>query len=228
MLFDSYRISLRSVLSLCPYVGVKNIRVLTGRKQRTYAGRMRWDALFNDLESQIAESDRLSLEAEVTERARVELVDTGYVDRLRGAIGSRIGVQLHSGENVEGALCHAGADALVLDDGPQQVLIPYTGVARYVGLGRFLGVEPSRVGRGIGLARSLRALARDRAPLVLTLGSVTGTTRLEGVIDRVGKDYVDLASVTPGEARRSDHVRQVSTIPFAALSAVRSLRTGGL
>lgn len=189
---------------------------------------MRWDALFNDLESQIAESDRLSLEAEITERARVEMVDGGYADRLRGAIGSRIKIQLHYGETVEGALCHAGADALVLNDGPQQVLIPYTGVARYEGLGRFLGVEPSKVGRGIGLARSLRALARDRAPLVLAVGSRTGTIRLEGVIDRVGKDYIDFASVAPGEARRSQHVQQVSTIPFAALSAIRSLRAGDL
>ena len=36
---------------------------------------MRWDALFNDIESQFAESDRLSLEAEINERARAEMSD---------------------------------------------------------------------------------------------------------------------------------------------------------
>jgi hypothetical protein len=189
---------------------------------------MRWDALFNDMESQFAESDRLALDAEISERARIEAVDVGFTDRLRGVLGSSLGVHLCCGESIEGTLSHAGADALVLDDGPHQVLIPYAAVVRYTGLGRFAGAEPSTVRRVIGLAHSLRALARDRAELMVTLGSSAGNVRLEGVIDRVGKDYVDLASVTPGEARRSHHVRQVSTIPFTALAAVRSRRASDL
>lgn len=194
----------------------------------SYADRMRWDALFNDMESQFAESDRLALDSEITERARIEAVDSGFADRLRAVVGSRVGVQLSCGESIEGTLSHAGADALVLDDGPHQVLVPYGAVLRYVGIGRFSLAEVSSVRRAIGLAHSLRALARDRAELTVTLGSSAGSVRLEGVVDRVGKDYLDLALVTPGEVRRSHHVRQVSTIPFTALAVIRSRRTGDL
>lgn len=187
-----------------------------------YSGRMRWDALFNDLESQLAESDRLVLDAEVNERARAEEVNFVLADRLRAARGCVVGVHLSGGETLHGTVGHAGADALVLHDDPHQILVPYAAVARYVGLGRFSCSEPSQVRRGLGLAHSLRALARDRAALTVSLGSAAGTVRLEGVIDRVGRDYFDFAAVVPGESRRSAHVTGVSTVPFAALAAIRS------
>lgn len=196
--------------------------MLTPPEMRPYSGRMRWDALFNDLESQLAESDRLSLDAEVSERARAEEVGIGLADRLRAALGCLVGVHLSGGETLHGTLGHAGADALVLRDDPHQILVPYAAVARYVGLGRFSRSEPSQVRRALGLAHSLRALARGRAVLTVTLGSGGGAVRLEGVIDRVGRDYFDLAAVVPGEPRRSLQVTGVSTVPFAALAAIRS------
>lgn len=187
-----------------------------------YAGRMRWDALFNDIESQLADSDALSLEAEINERARAEMVHLGLPDRLRGAVGLEITAHLHCGETVHGTLTHAGADALVLDAGRNQLLVPYWAAARYVGLGRLSVAEPSTVRRAIGLAHALRGLARDRAELSVTVGNSSGSARLAGVIDRVGKDYIDLASVVPGEARRNHQVSQVSTVPFASLAIIRS------
>jgi hypothetical protein len=51
-------------------------------------------------------------------------------------------------------------------------------------------------------------------------------TRLAGVIDRVGSDYLDLAAVVPGEARRSGSVGQVSAIPFSVVAMVRSNNSG--
>lgn len=193
-----------------------------------YAGRMRWDALFNDMEGQFAEADRLTLDAEINERTRAEMVNLEFADRLRGALGCRLGVYLMCGESIRGALSHAGADALVLDQDQHQILIPYPAVARYVGLGRLSRAEASPVRRAIGLAHSLRILARDRTELTVILANSAGSVRLEGVIDRVGRDYIDLAAVTPGEARRRHQVSQVSTIPFAALAAVRSRRPGEL
>ncbi|TDT82537.1 hypothetical protein DFO47_102468 [Arthrobacter sp. AG258] len=189
---------------------------------------MRWDALFNDIESQLAEIDRLSLDAEINERARAELVSLPVEDRLRASVGYRIGVHLLCGESVHGELTHAGADALVLDDEQSQVLVPYAAVARYVGLGRHARAENSAVRRSIGLAHSLRGLARDRAELAVTVGGAAGSVRLAGVIDRVGSDYIDLAVVTPGEVRRSQGVSQVSAIPFAGLAMIRSRKMGGL
>ncbi|HEY8700399.1 MAG TPA: hypothetical protein VIM08_05455 [Arthrobacter sp.] len=188
---------------------------------------MRWDALFNDMESQFAEGDRLSLETEITERARIETATVYLADRLRGAVGSQVAVHIVGGTVFEGTLSHAGADALVLNEARHQVLIPYAAAARYAGLGRLSVGEPSGVRRGIGLANALRGLARDRAELAVTLrdGSVLGSG-LAGVIDRVGRDFFDLAAVSAGEVRRASQVGQVSTIPFCALAAVRSARMG--
>ncbi|WP_307425609.1 hypothetical protein [Pseudarthrobacter defluvii] len=187
---------------------------------------MRWDALFNDMESQFAEADRLALDSEINERTRAELVGLPLEHRLRAAVGYRIGVHLLCGESAHGELRHAGADALVLDEDQHQVLIPYAAAARYVGLGRHALPENSPVRRSIGLAHSLRGLARDRTELSVTLGGGAAAVRLSGVIDRVGRDYIDLASVSPGEARRSQSVSQVSAIPFTALAMIRSHKPG--
>ncbi|MDP9985093.1 MULTISPECIES: hypothetical protein [Arthrobacter] len=187
---------------------------------------MRWDALFNDMESQFAEADRLALDSEINERTRAEMVSVPLEHRLRAAVGCRIGVYLLCGESARGELRHAGADALVLDEDQHQVLIPYAAAARYVGLGRHALPENSPVRRSIGLAHALRGLARDRAELSVTISGGGGALRLAGVIDRVGRDYIDLASVTPGEVRRSRSVREVSAIPFTVLAMIRSPKAG--
>ena len=184
---------------------------------------MRWDALFNDLEAQFAEGGKLSMEAEISERARADAAGVSVADRLRGSLGMLVKVHLESGAVFEGALTYAGADAFVLNDKRQQVLIPHGAVSRYAGLGRFSVGEPSAVRRRIGLSNALRALARDRSELTVTLrGRDIRDSGLTGVIDRVGLDYIDVAVVRPGEARRASDVGQVSTIPFSALAAIRS------
>ncbi|WP_426996352.1 hypothetical protein [Pseudarthrobacter sp. N5] len=190
---------------------------------------MRWDALFDDMEAQFAAGDRLELESEVSERARVDAASIDLADRLRGSLGRRIGVHLASGSTFEGTLSHAGADALVLNEELHQVLIPYASAARYVGLGRFSIGEPSQVRRTLGLARELRGLARDRSGLTVLLArGSAGEAAFTGVIDRVGRDFFDLAMTQPGEVRRSGNVSQISTVPFGALAALRSLRSGDL
>lgn len=188
---------------------------------------MRWDALFSDLEAQLAEGDRLALETEITERARLEAAAVALVERLRGSLDSRVAVHLACGRTFEGTLRHAGAEALVLNEVRHQILIPYGAVSRYSGLGRVSLAEPSEVRRRIGLASALRGLARDRSELSVTLrGAPEGDSGLNGVIDRVGNDFFDLAVVGQGEARRPSRVRQVSTVPFEALGAIRSWSAG--
>ncbi len=189
---------------------------------------MRWDALFDDLESQLAEADRLALDAEVNERARAEMVGLELVDRLRAGLGCRLTIHVVGGESFAGVLTHAGGDALVLDEEQHQLLIPYAAVVRYVGLGRVSLAESSSVRRGIGLASALRGMARDRAELSVLTGNAGGVVRLAGVIDRVGRDYFDLAVLPTGEARRSSQISQIATVPFAALAAIRSRRTDGI
>jgi hypothetical protein len=87
--------------------------------------------------------------------------------------------------------------------------------------------ESSAVRRKLGLANALRSLARDRAALTVLLARGTaGEARIPGVIDRVGRDFFDLAITPPGEARRASNVMDVATIPFGSLAALRSARPG--
>ncbi|MFJ6026118.1 hypothetical protein ACIQCN_01445 [Pseudarthrobacter sp. NPDC092424] len=176
----------------------------------------------------MSEQDRLVLDADISDRVRAELVGIGMADRLRGSMDCRLSVHLLCGETVHGVLCHVGADALVLDEEQHQALVPYASVARYTGLGRLAPGEVSSVKRRLGLAHALRGLARDRAQLSMTVGAGATSVRLAGVIDRVGADFLDLALVAPGEVRRNAQVRQVSTVPFTAISLVRSSGTGAL
>lgn len=189
---------------------------------------MRWDALFDDLEAQLAASERLDLDAEIAERTRLESAAVELADRLRGSLGLLIVVELASGSTLRGTLSHAGSQALVLDEPTHQVLVPYASAVRYLGLSRVAVPEPSTVRQRLGLASALRGLARDRAGLavLISCGSA-GETTIHGVIDRVGRDYLDLAVTGEGEDRRAANVRQLATIPFAALAGIRSARTPG-
>lgn len=185
---------------------------------------MRWDALFEDLEAQLAAQQRLDLDAEIAERARVDAAGVELADRLRGSLGLCIRVHLASGSVFEGNLSHAGSEALVLDEPGHQVLIPYASALRYAGLARLAVAEPSRAGQRLGLASALRALARDRAALAVLVSKGPGETALHGVIDKVGKDFLDLALTHDAEDRRPLNVRRVTTIPFGALAGLRSVR----
>ena len=176
----------------------------------------------------MAAGERLDLDAEITERTRIEEAAVELADRLRGSLGLEIAVQLASGSMFEGTLSHAGSQALVLDEPWHQVLIPYASAVRYLGLSRLAVAEQSKVRQRLGLASALRGLARDRAGLaVLISGGPARETTLHGVIDRVGRDYLDLAVTGDGEERRAVNVRQLATIPLAALAGIRSVRTPG-
>lgn len=184
---------------------------------------MRWDALFQDMEAQLAAEQRLALESEVSERVRVELAGIVLADRLRAALDHGVTVLLSSGLRISGVLAHAGSEWIVLNEGPQQWLVPHSAVMSYQGLGR-QALQDTAVRARMGLASALRGLGRDRSEITVHLAMGTPQERgLFGVIDRVGKDHFDLA-VTGGEARRYGNVSSVVTVPFASLAALRSLR----
>lgn len=195
------------------------------RRGPAYAGAMRWDALFADLEAQLAAGERLDLDVEVDERARLDAAAVELADRLRGSVGLRIGVHLGSGSMYEGTLSHAGSQWLVLDEDRHQILIPHAAAVRYAGLARLAVGAGTAVRQRLGLASALRGLARDRANLTVMLWQgAAGESVLHGVIDRVGRDFLDLALIAPGEERRAVNVSGVATIPFGALAGLRSVR----
>jgi hypothetical protein len=188
---------------------------------------MRWDALFEDMEAELAARQLLDFEAEVAERALVDSAGVELADRLRGSLGLSIRVHVSSGRAFEGVLSHAGSEALVLDEPLHQVLIPYSAAAQFSGLSRLAVAEPSKVRQRLGLGSALRGLARGRAPLTILV--VRGQTAAEqhGVIDMVGRDFLDLAAIREGEDRRPAGARHVVTIPFGALAGIRSVGAAG-
>ncbi len=188
---------------------------------------MRWDALFEDMEAQLAARQRLDFEAEVAERALVDSAQVELADRLRGSLGLSIRVHVSSGTAFEGTLSHAGSEALVLDEPLHQVLIPYAAAVQYVGLSRLAVPEPSTVRQRLGLASALRGLAGNRARVTILASRGPVEAGLHGVIDTVGRDFLDLAVTRDGGDRRPANVRQMLTIPFGALAGIRSVSAPG-
>ncbi|MFJ4168445.1 hypothetical protein ACIPY3_02935 [Paenarthrobacter sp. NPDC089714] len=162
-------------------------------------------------------------EAEISERARVEVAQIALGDRLRGAIGHELVLVLRGGGRVAGVLGHVGKDWLLMSQGARQWLLPWWSVSFLEGLGRLVRKPSPGVGGSLGMAGALRGLARNRAGVAVHVASAGQAGRVfEGVIDRVGPDHLDVA-VTRGEARRAGAVVSVVTVPFTALAAVCSL-----
>lgn len=182
---------------------------------------MRWDRLFADLEGQLDAAQDAELQAEVAERLRHETGAQTLVDRLRAAVGCRLGLGLAGGLTLRAELIDVGPDWLLADDGRGQLLVPGAAVCWLEDLPARVGPAPSGTVWGrLDLRRALRGLARQRAVVapVLRDGS-----RLTGTLDRVYADHVDLALHPADEPRRPGAVTSVRSIPLGALAVVRQL-----
>jgi hypothetical protein len=181
---------------------------------------MRWEGLFADLEAQLAQGHWLDTEAEAAEMTRGERAGITLADRLRGALGAALQIQLAEGERLEmtvstvgeawlGGSDHGGSllvhlDTVVAVDAPLVMATPQD--------------SPGR--RRPGIASAYRTLSRARAGVVVF--GRDGRSLGEGTIDRVGRDHFDLAVHPRDEHRRGRNVRGVRVIPFSAVQVVRS------
>lgn len=182
---------------------------------------MRWEALFADLDGQLAAADAAELAAEVTDRSRREVARLHLGDRARVAVGAQLTVGLGAAGSPTGRLVRSGPDWWLLSGQGGVDQLVCTGAITWVtGLPALAGepTEVSAVQARLGLAYALRGIARDRSAVTVILRD--GTT-LAGTIDRVGADFIDLAEHAPGEARRASAVRGGRTVPLAALAVVR-------
>jgi hypothetical protein len=187
---------------------------------------MRWDDLFGDLEAQLDAAEAAAVDSEVADRTRRESAQLTLAERLGGSLGGRVGLHLLGAGRVDGRLVEVSAEWLLLTGeagagGGGQVLVPTSAVQAVTGLAptTHRTAAPAggqRVRLGLGVA--LRAIARDRLPVVVLL---TGGGTVEGTVERVGADFVELTEHPVGEVRprRAGGVR---TVPFAALALVRS------
>jgi hypothetical protein len=184
----------------------------------------RWQRLFDDLEAEAEAAERAALAVEVADRVRTEFGRLRLVDRLRGSSGHPVRCQVLGGEVVTGVVRDVGPDwVLVGEPSGAEALVPLDRVAAVTGLGLYSASPGSegRVSARLDLRYALRRLARERAGLTVVLADGTA---FAGTLDRVGADFVEVAEHPAGEPRRGRDVRQVRTVPLAALAVLRSAR----
>lgn len=180
---------------------------------------MRWTHLFADLESQAAGLVDAERDGELAERTRIETGRLTLVDRLRGAVGHSVALRCAGAGPCSGRLDRVGADwLLVAELSGAEVLVPLGSLLGVGGLGRHSAAPVGSPRIQLGLRAVLRGIARDRAPVRLVLGD---GTPVDGTIDRVGADYLEIAEHPVGEPRRPGRVRGVRTVPLAAVGVVR-------
>ncbi|MFL6240070.1 MAG: hypothetical protein ACJ735_11330 [Actinomycetes bacterium] len=181
---------------------------------------MGWEALFADLSGEFEAAEAAELAAEVDDRTRHLSARLRLVDRLRPAVGRTIRLHVAHLGAVSGCLLDVGPDWLLLGDaGNRQTLVPAVAVLAVSGLDASAaepGTESVVLSR-LRLGYVLRALARDRARVVVVLSDGSART---GTVERVGADHISLAD-QGGESGRPS-IRDVLAVPFSAVVAVRS------
>jgi hypothetical protein len=179
---------------------------------------MRWDELFEDLEGQLEEAAAAELADEVADRTRRAVAEVGLGDRLRAARGQRLRLETLGAAPVNGVLLEVGTDWLLLhDDAGRDVLVVLGAVLTVAGLAREHVGETSAVRRRLTLGSALRGIAHDRAAVTVRLRDGTAVT---GTVDRVGRDFLELAEHPVGEPRRVGQVSGVRALAFAGLATV--------
>jgi hypothetical protein len=194
---------------------------------------VRWEELFDDLESRFEELADAELLAELADRARVAAGAIPLVARMAGAVGARIRLVLTSGGVFEGELRRSGPDWALIAAAPgREMLVNLAAVSYAEGLLVRTGAEPSGIARRLDLRHMLRGVVRDRAPVSLLVPGAPSTesgaigTELTGTLDRVGADFVELARHAPWEPRRAGAVLRIATIPIRSVVAVRAVPLG--
>ena len=182
---------------------------------------MRLDALFEDLESQFDALQDSDLYGEVADRIRTEVGRITVLDRLHGAVGTDVRVELAAVQPVQGTLSRVGKDCLLLEaERYEEWLIPVTALTSVHRLGPWAEPAVGAVAAKLGLAHLLRGIARDRSPVTLFCTGADSHP-VTGTIDRVGADFLEIAEHPLDAPRRRGEVYNVRLVPTAALVAVR-------
>lgn len=196
---------------------------------------MRWDNLFDDLESQLEQeldAEDIDLRAE---EERLRLGRLAMRDRLRALMSSAttpdpVRLVLADGTRATLALGAVGRDWIAGElRGDRQnggsCIIPIAAISSCLPTpeqtfaSMEVGADPGAgalAGR-LGLPFVLRDLCRRRASVHVR----TKRELVHGTIDRVGRDHIDLAEHDAGVARRAPAVRAIRMLPFTELVVVQ-------
>ncbi|MGL4339142.1 MAG: hypothetical protein ACRCSP_01780 [Rhodoglobus sp.] len=200
---------------------------------------MRWESLFDDLESQLEReisADEVDLDAE---EERLRLGRLSVRDRLVALQDAasessllRFGVVLANGDRVVVNPVMIGRDWLsadLVEESPRrrQCIIPLTSISGFsMSSSQLLASLQVRARDGeaahptlsarLGLPFVLRDLCRRRRSVeVVTMAGV-----IHGTIDRVGRDHFDLAVHERGSARRATAVTELRLVPLPVVTMV--------
>jgi hypothetical protein len=194
---------------------------------------MRWDNLFDDLESQLeqglsAEEVDLQAEEERLRLGRLSLRDRMVSVHEAQASGQGLRVCLRGGRSVVVRPVAFGKDWVSADlldgsDRGAQCILPLHAISSLMLTREQVGHSlraPQDSERGVaarlGFAFVLRDLCRRRRAVTVQLQDGD----LHGTIDRVGRDHLDLAVHEPGVARRDSAVSSYRVIPLDQLRLV--------
>jgi len=175
---------------------------------------MRWEALFDDLEAQLAAIELADRAAVVGELTRAERATVRLDGRLRAAVGALLTVRIRGGEQLAGELVDAASEWILLAEGPRRYLVPSHALAVVRGLTGLVEPDGGTVLRSLGLGHALRALSRDRVAVRI---SARGS-EIRGRIDAVSADHVDVVALD--ETGRG--LAERWTVPLAAIDVVAS------
>ena len=193
---------------------------------------MSMEKFLRDIEARLASERAWELEQDTRQIARVQYSTIALDDRLLAQKGGPIQVCATDMQVYEGTLDTVGEEWISIESRGESILVPLRGMLWWEG-GRAPGraeVHPGRYRMKMQLA--LRALAVAREPVRLSLEG--GAVSYDGVIERVGADFLELRLLNGGQypriyergsyAHESREARApgagVRIIPLARLSAV--------
>ena len=177
---------------------------------------MAWEedlfALFDDLESQAEAAYARDREAELVDRRRAEYAEVTFAARLMASLGRAVTLEVRGIGPLHGTLERVATGWLLLSAGAVDWVVRQDAVGSLIGASERAvpAVAWPAVAR-LGLGSALRRLAESGERC--WVHRVDGQ-RHEGVVRRVGQDFLELA----GDAGR------VTLVPFAVVAAVQSRR----
>lgn len=193
---------------------------------------MSMEKFLRDIESRLASERAWELEQDARQVARVQYSTITLDDRLLAQKGGPVRVCATDMQVYEGNLDMVGEEWINLESHGESILIPLRGMLWWEG-GRAPGRAEIRPGRyRMKLQLALRSLGVAREPVRLSLEG--GTVSYDGVIERVGADFLELRLLNGGQyprtyergsySRGPREVRApgagVRIIPLARISAV--------
>ncbi|NTV40239.1 MAG: hypothetical protein HGA51_09870 [Demequinaceae bacterium] len=168
---------------------------------------MRWDDLFADLEAQLSAAEHAQFQLEVQDLTRSERAGIELAARLVSAKGMTVALTLTDGETARGVLVDAAAQWLLLGATGPQTLVPVRAITLVSGLPPRTA-ELTEIDKRLGLGHALRALARDRARVVVD--TVGGSA--SGLVGVVGADFIEVSTTVGASV----------AVPMAAIIRVRA------